>query len=67
MNKINALNKKIKALQVIVTKIQKDCKHPMSARDEKRGGDVGNYDPSADSYWIDYICGLCGKEWTEDQ
>lgn len=28
---------------------------------------TGNYDPTADCYWIDYYCPDCAKRWTEEQ
>ena len=34
---------------------------------KKYGGNSGNYDPSADSYWIDWECQDCGKHMTTDQ
>lgn len=27
----------------------------------------GNYDPSADSYWIEFVCPDCHKKWIEEQ
>lgn len=45
--------------------LQEACKHPGVV--EKYCGNSGNYDPSADSYWIDYHCPDCDKRWTEDQ
>ena len=30
-------------------------------------GDTGNYDPSADSYWIDWACPDCGQHWSTSQ
>lgn len=35
--------------------------------DEKYKGNSGNYDSSADSYWIEYRCPDCGKFWTKEQ
>jgi hypothetical protein len=45
--------------------LRKVCNHP--AADKKYCGTSGNYDPTADSYWIEYRCPDCGKFWTEDQ
>jgi len=32
-----------------------------------RAGSSGNYDRSADAYWIEFRCPDCGKFWMEDQ
>lgn len=45
--------------------LQKSCPHPGVSRTPK--SDVGNYDPSADSYWYVCECPECGKCWAEDQ
>lgn len=45
--------------------LQDSCPHVNV--DKKYKGNSGNYDPSADSYWIEYRCPDCGKFWTEDQ
>lgn len=45
--------------------LQTTCTHPMP--NKKYGGNTGNYDPSADSYWIDWDCPDCGHRWTTDQ
>ena len=45
--------------------LQEICIHPNV--DEKYKGNSGNYDPSADSYWIEYRCPDCDKFWIEDQ
>lgn len=45
--------------------LQQICNHPNA--DKKYCGNSGNYDPSADSYWIEYRCPDCGKFWIEDQ
>lgn len=41
------------------------CLHPAASK--KYRGNSGNYDPSADSYWVEYKCPDCGKFWCEDQ
>lgn len=46
-------------------KLQSLCIHPNVSKIP--GGNTGNYDPSADSYWIEYKCSDCGKNWIEDQ
>jgi len=40
---------------------------PHEGLEGKYGGSSGNYDPSCDSYWVDFKCSVCGKRWTEDQ
>lgn len=45
--------------------LQSTCKHP--AVTKKYQGSSGNYDPSADCYWIEFKCPDCGKRWMEDQ
>lgn len=45
--------------------LQDSCPH--GNVDEKYKGNSGNYDSSANSYWIEYCCLDCGKFWTEEQ
>lgn len=45
--------------------LQEACRHPGVVMTPK--SDVGNYDPSADSYWYKCECPECGKMWVEDQ
>jgi hypothetical protein len=45
--------------------LQAVCAHPNA--DKNYRGSTGNYDPSADSYWIEYRCPDCGKFWMTDQ
>ena len=58
---INTMDKLSNQLAVL----QETCAHPDVTK--KYGGSTGNYDPSADSYWIDWHCPDCGKRWTTDQ
>jgi hypothetical protein len=64
MNKIEQLQKIIRDAADQIARIQEECCHPASCLEAKRDGSTGNYDPSADRSWIDYICTLCGKSWT---
>lgn len=57
-DKIATLNEQLKELQNL-------CRHPNV--EKKYGGNTRNYDPSADSYWIEWKCPDCGKFWTTDQ
>jgi hypothetical protein len=45
--------------------LQAECAHPNASK--QYGASTGNYDPSADSYWIDWDCPDCGKHWTTPQ
>lgn len=47
--------------------IQEQCNHPPAARKTEAGSNTGNYDPTADEYWYDHHCGLCGKFWRAPQ
>lgn len=66
MNKLKSLLEKRGEIDNQISLIQSECNHPKSALDVKHKSDTGNYDPSADSYWTEYECGLCNKRWTED-
>lgn len=65
MNKVTDLKNKIKKLQEKISTIQAECNHPKSVLDVKHRGSTGGWD--ADTYWIEYTCGLCEKFWTEDK
>ena len=45
--------------------LQSKCTHPDVTKEYK--SNTGNYDPSADRYWINFHCHVCDKKWTEDQ
>lgn len=45
--------------------LQKICLHPDHSK--KYDSNTGNYDPTADSHWIDYHCPDCGKRWRTEQ
>jgi len=47
--------------------VQAECTHPKEGLSITPRSNTGNYDPSADSYWKEFDCTLCGKRWTEDQ
>ena len=44
---------------------QEQCKHLKATK--KYCSNTGNYDPSQDSYWIDFYCETCLKRWSEKQ
>jgi len=45
--------------------LQQICSHPNVMKEHK--SNTGNYDPSADSYWIEYRCLDCHKHWRVEQ
>ena len=45
--------------------IQANCAHV--GLTGKFKGDTGNYCKSDDSYWVEFKCLNCGKQWVEDQ
>lgn len=61
--KANRIIREIDELQKELTKHQNRCKHPKV--EESHGGNMGNYDPYADSCWTDYKCLTCLKTWRE--
>jgi hypothetical protein len=48
-----------------LAKLQSTCKHPNI--EKKYKSNTGNYDPTADSYWIEFKCPDCRARWNEDQ
>lgn len=48
-----------------VRELQALCSHPTASKENR--GSSGNYDRSADAYWIEFRCPDCGKFWMEDQ
>lgn len=48
-----------------LSKLQNICQHPNVMKTHK--GDTGNYDPTQDSYWIEFHCPDCGKRWNIPQ
>ena len=44
---------------------QQLCTHPDLKKTHK--ADTGNYDPSANRYWVEFECPDCGKKWVEEQ
>lgn len=67
MSIIKDLQDQIEVLQNRIKKIQDECNHPHACVDKKYDGSSGNYDPTADCYWINHHCQLCDKRWTTDQ
>lgn len=48
-----------------LNELQNACSHPKEHVVTKYGANTGNYDPSADCYWTDNKCQLCGNWWRE--
>lgn len=67
MNIIQEYKEQIEKLQSKIVEIQDWCSHPKAALTSVNKSDTGNYDPSCDSFWTEFHCGLCEKRWTEDQ
>lgn len=67
MNRITELKEQIGSIRKEIELIQDECNHPKASLDIKHKADTGNYDPTQDSYWTEYRCGLCEKSWNEDQ
>lgn len=60
-----SLRKKRDLLLDQLVELQELCQHPNVTKTYK--GSTGHYDPSADSYWIDWKCPDCDKFWVTDQ
>jgi hypothetical protein len=61
----DTLQRRIQKSNQDLTMLRNECGHPNVTK--KYGSNTGNYDPSSDSYWIDWHCPDCGKFWTTDQ
>jgi len=48
-----------------IKEIQSTCMH--DGLIGEYGANTGNYCRQDDSYWVDFMCPECGKEWAEDQ
>ena len=48
-----------------IQQLENTCHHPTPFM--KYRGDTGNYDKLKDSYWIEWTCPDCRKQWTTDQ
>lgn len=57
------LLKKEDSIADAIKSLQEECNHP--DRVKKYYSSTGNYDPTADCYWIEYKCPDCGKFWIE--
>ena len=59
------INRRINVLWDALNALQVECAHPAVIK--KYCANTGNYDPSADAYWIDGDCPDCWKHWSTDQ
>jgi len=48
----------------MIRTLQENCKHKHVTKEHC--GSTGNYDPTQDCYWTNFICLDCDKHWTED-
>ena len=64
-HKYNTIQKKLEKWYLKEKELQTICPHTNSTK--KYESNTGNYDPSADSYWIRYHCPDCNKHWQTDQ
>lgn len=53
------INQEISDLYKKIDQIKELCPHKNNKKEY--GGNTGNYDPSADIYWVDIECLDCGK------
>lgn len=56
---IKSRKEKIAKLLAEIAAYQCQCEHKNATT--KYGSNDGNYDPSADCYWIEVFCNDCGK------
>ncbi len=61
---IKRLMKERDSIQKRLNYLQKQCKHKGATFEYK--SNVGNYDPSADSYWKHWSCPTCLSSWIEE-
>lgn len=50
--------------QEVIDAMREECPHPPYFRSKKNGSNTGNWCPQDDTYWVDYSCAACGKQWT---
>ena len=64
--KIDALKERIRHTQECIRRIQDtECVHV--GLTGKYRANTGNYCPEDDSYWVEFKCPRCDKQWTEEQ
>jgi len=63
MTIVNELQEEARQLYSKIKVIQDECSHPDSCVTYEYGANTGNYDPTADNYWVNFHCKLCDKYW----
>lgn len=63
--KYATIEKHMDRLEEELSQLQLICSHSNASKTYR--GDTGNYDKTADSYWIEYKCSDCRKFWTVPQ
>lgn len=62
--KITDLRSMISQAQSLIREVQRNCPHDNVTVAHRANS--GNYDPSADSYWVDVDCLDCGSSMSYD-
>jgi len=62
--KAHRLKREIDEKYVELYAHQEKCKHKLATY--KHGANTGNYDPSDNRYWTNWVCPTCLKRWTVD-
>lgn len=62
--KSHRLRREISELELQLSNHQDKCKHKRATFTNHAS--TGNYDPSCDRYWKDYVCPTCLKRWSVD-
>jgi hypothetical protein len=63
--KLVVIQKRTASAYAALKALQDTCAHPTPTY--KYCGSSGSYDPSNDSYWIDWHCPDCNKKWNTPQ
>jgi hypothetical protein len=63
--KMESIDRREDKLASELAKLQSTCTHPNL--EKKYKANTGNYDPTADHYWIEFKCPDCRARWNEDQ
>lgn len=63
--KYEKLQDKLIRIGVKIKQLREECPH--KGVYYSYGASTGNYDPSANSYWVDFNCPHCGIQWRVNQ
>ena len=63
--KLKTINKHQEKWDYAERDLQNSCLHPDA--NSKYCSNTGNYDKTADCYWIQWQCPDCNKRWNTDQ